>query len=151
MRPFVVALVAVVGACSAELPSATAGAPDPCASVARLQVVVVAFLTDYNAGRTGLADRFFAPEPAFEWYSERTLRQGSAAFERSTLESYLQQRRADGDMLTLVTLEMNFVRDGVGNFGSVFKRGSVEIQSKGAIDCRSGKFIVWSLGPDPGP
>lgn len=89
------------------------------------------------------------------------MRQGSPAFGRSTLESYLQLRHADGDMLTLVSLQTSGVREEVsangqamvrvGNFGFVVRRGTVEFLSKGAIDCRSRKFIVWSLGPDPGP
>lgn len=67
VRPFILAAVlAVVGACSAAPPSTTADAQDPCANAEQMQAFVVAFLADYNVGRAGLADRFFAPDPAFQ-------------------------------------------------------------------------------------
>lgn len=124
---------------------------DPCASQERIRALVASFLDDYNSGRAGLADRFFAPAPEFMWYSERPLRLGAPAFDRSTLESYLLQRHTEGDRLTLVSMDVSGIRGGIDNFGFVVRRDTADLQSKGALACRSGKFIVWSLGPDPGP
>jgi hypothetical protein len=38
-----------------------------------------------------------------------------------------------------------------GNCAFTVRRSGVALLSKGALDCRSGLFLVWSLGPDPGP
>ncbi len=43
------------------------------------------------------------------------------------------------------------VRSGYGNFGFVLDRGGTQLPSKGALDCASHKFIVWSIGPNAGP
>lgn len=122
---------------------------DVCAQ--QIRPLVSEFIDGYNAGQLGLADRFFAPAPRFEWYSERPLRQSPSAFDRSTLETYLRQRHADGDRLTLVGLQVHFVGGGEGNFSFVLDRSGTQLQSKGVLDCVSGKFFVWSIGPNPGP
>jgi hypothetical protein len=127
--------------------------PSPAGEVCAQQIrpLVAEFIDGYNAGQLGLADRFFAPAPRFEWYSERPLRQSPSAFDRSTLETYLRQRHADGDRLTLVGLQVHFVGGGAGHFSFVLDRGGTQLQSKGVLDCVSGKFFVWSIGPNPGP
>jgi hypothetical protein len=51
----------------------------------------------------------------------------------------------------LVSLDVNGTRGGIGNIGFVLRRGAAELPSKGAIDCATGRFIVWSIGPSPGP
>ena len=109
------------------------------------------FIDAYDRGETGLADRFFARAPSFQWYSEQPVREGAPAYDRTTLESFLTQRHADGDRLTVVSVEFNSVRGGFGNFGFVLDRGGKALPSKGALDCASRKFIVWSIGPNAGP
>ncbi len=79
------------------------------------------------------------------------MRLNQDAYTRSTLEDYLLKRHADGDRLTLSKLQVNGARYGIGNFGFALRRGSAELESKGAIDCATGKFIVWSIGPEAGP
>jgi hypothetical protein len=105
------------------------------------------FVEAYDQGEAGLADRFFAPAGRFQWYSENDLRQGPEAYDRSTLDGYLTLRQQQGDHLELVNVTPS---DG-GNFAFTARRADKLLPSKGAIDCRSGLFIVWSLGPNPGP
>jgi hypothetical protein len=38
-----------------------------------------------------------------------------------------------------------------GDFAFTVRRGDEALPSKGALDCRTGLFVVWSLGPNPGP
>lgn len=121
--------------------SAVCGNPDTITSRVR------AFIEAYNRGKSGLADQFFAPEPAFQWYSENGRREGVAAYDRSTLAEYLTQREEQADHLEL----LNVTPSSGGNFGFTVRRTAEPLPSKGAIDCRSGLFIVWSLGPNPGP
>ncbi len=134
---------------SAPTPSQSVGGS--CGDPEKIRSLISKFLDEYDKGQPGLADRFFAPAPNFQCYSERPRRQSDAALDRSTLEAYLLQRHADGDRLTLVNVQVSGVRSGIGNFGFMVERDGSQLLSKGALDCRIGKFIVWSLGPDPGP
>lgn len=124
---------------------------DMCASPEQVRTLISEFINGYDNGQPGLADRFFATAPDFQWYSEQPLREGASAYDRSTLEAYLRQRYADGDRLAVVSVQFNSVRGGIGNFGFLIDRGGTQLLSKGALDCRSGRFIVWSIGPNAGP
>lgn len=123
-----------------------------CTSEAALTGRISEFLNAYNAGQPGVTEQFFAPAPAFQWYSEPPNRLHDAAYDRSSLAAYLAQRHADGDHLTLESVSLSGDPvDGIGNSGFVVVRGSTPLQSKGAIDCPTRRFIVYSLGPNPGP
>jgi hypothetical protein len=123
-----------------------------CTSEAALAGRISEFLYAYNAGASGTADQFVAPARDFQWYSEPPNRLHAAAYDRSTLAAYLAQRHADGDHLTLESVSLSGDPvGGVGNFGFVVVRGSTPLESKGAIDCATRRFIVFSLGPNPGP
>jgi hypothetical protein len=133
-------------------PGATAGARnDICASPDQVRALISEFIDGYDEGQAGLVDRYFATAPDFQWYSEQPLREGGPAYDRTTLEAYLRQRHAAGDQLSVVSVEFNSVRGGIGNFGFVLDRGGTRLPSKGALDCASRKFIVWSIGPNAGP
>jgi len=144
-----------------DMPSSSASAtqkiPTPptsadiCADPEQVRVLVAEFIDAYDQGETGLADRFFATGPAFQWYSEQPLREGSPAYDRTTLEAYLRQRHADGDRLSVVSVQFSGVRSGYGNFGFILDRAGTRLPSKGALDCATRKFIVWSIGPNAGP
>ena len=128
----------------------TTTAAGPCTDDAAMGRVVRAFLAAYNAGEAGLADRFFAPAGTFRWYSEYGRRQGGAAYDRSTVDRYLATRHAEGDRLTLVRL----TRSGEsGDFGFWVRHAGAAgpVLSKGAVDCATGRFVVLSVGPNPGP
>ena len=124
---------------------------DICADPAAVRALISDFIDRYNRGELGLADRFFATGPDFQWYSEQPLREGSSAYDRLTLEAYLVQRHADGDRLSVVSVQFNSVSSGHGNFGFVLDRAGTQLPSKGALDCATRKFIVWSIGPNAGP
>jgi hypothetical protein len=129
---------------------ATAAGDLPCEDGTAMERIVRSFLTAYNAGEQRLADRFFAPEGMFQWYSESGRRKGGAARNRSTVNAYLRTRHAEGDQLTLVSLTLSGTG---GDFAfSVRRPGTPEpIPAKGALDCDSRRFTVWSVGPDLGP
>jgi hypothetical protein len=119
-----------------------------CESADAMSNKVRSFLAAYNDGEPGLVDRFFAPPGAFQWYSEYRLRQGAAAYDRSTLKAYLTGRHARGDRLRLVSLTLS---GSGGDFAFSVRRTAGPLLSKGKIDCTTGLFVVWSLGPNPGP
>jgi len=96
---------------------------------------VRAFADAYDAGRPGLADRFIAPAARFRWYSEPGLREGPAAYDRSTLDGYLTRREQAGDRLEVVSVRPS--GDG-GDFAFTVRRGDEALPSKGALDCRTG-------------
>jgi hypothetical protein len=123
-----------------------------CSSETGVAGQITAFLNSYNTGKPGMTDQFFAPAPAFQWYSEPPSRLHDAAYDRSSLTAYLAQRHAEGDHLTLASVSLSGAPvGGTENFGFIVLRGSTQLQSKGAIDCATGRFIVFSLGPNPGP
>jgi hypothetical protein len=145
-----VALACVLAGCTARStprPAAVSFASTICAHPDRVVGKVRAFVAAYDAGQSGLAERFFAPAPRFRWYSEPGRREGSAAYDRSTLDAYLARREASGDDLELVRVTPS----DAGNFAFTVRRFGETLLSKGALDCRSGLFAVWSLGPNPGP
>ena len=133
---------------TAQRTAATSFAPTVCDDPQGVTGRVRAFVDAYDRGEQGLADRFFAPAGRFRWYSEPGLRQGSAAYDRSTLEAYLTRREQAGDQLELVGVDPS---DAGGDFAFTVRRGSQPLLSKGSLDCRTGLFVVWSLGPNPGP
>lgn len=123
------------------------GSPSTVCAEAAISSRVRDFIDAYDRGESGLADRFFAPAPSFKWYSENGLREGPAAYDRTTLDAYLAKREREGDRLEL----MSVTPSADGNFGFVVRRAGELAESKGALDCQTGRFIVWSLGPNPGP
>jgi hypothetical protein len=122
--------------------------PTTCAPPDGVSGRVRAFLDAYDHGDPGLAGRFFAPTPRFRWYSEPALRKGSAAEDRSTLDAYLAGREKARDQLQLVSV---VPAGNGGDFAFTVRRGTQTLPSKGRLDCRTGLFVVWSLGPNPGP
>ncbi|GAA5171426.1 MULTISPECIES: hypothetical protein [Amycolatopsis] len=80
-------------------------------------------------------------------YSQTPVRMGQQARDRGSLPGFLRLRHEQGDHLTLVSLTKN----SGGNFGFVLDRNGTPLPSKGAVDCAAGRFIVFSIGPNPGP
>jgi len=133
-------------------PGVTAQArSDICANPDQVRAPISEFIDGYDKGQADLADRYFAAAPDFQWYSEQPLHEGAPAYDRATFDAYLRQRHTDGDQLSVVTVEFNSVRGGIGNFGFVLDRSGTRLPSKGALDCASHKFIVWAIGPNAGP
>ena len=139
-------------------PTSVSDDPEPLESgVCSFETVwstVQSFLAGYNSGETNLTARFIVEPDRFQWYSEPPDRLDSAAFDRSTLDSYLATRHEDGHHLEVSEFRFNGYRpiDRTGHFGFVvLQDAKVQVDGKGAVDCVSGKIMVWSLGPDPGP
>jgi hypothetical protein len=150
-------------------------APLPVAAHARQQVVVTGpaatrdrhcsprevaqliadFLTNLQGGSIQL-NRFVAPRPIFRWYSDNVSsgRIGLRRAEnRSTLKSYLMSRYARRDYIALAQLALSPPQRGIGNFDFITYRTAADIPSdlpvtegKGAVDCQTGRVIVWSMG-----
>ena len=98
-----------------------------------------------------LADRFFAPEDRFQWFYDAVTRHGEEAQDRSSLDSYLAQQHTSGDSLQLMNFSFNGYRseDNTGHFEMVLSRSELVLEGKGAIDCDSGKIMVWVVGAAP--
>ena len=113
--------------------------------------LVESFLSAYSTGSSGasLADRFFAPDDRFQWFHDALTRPGEEAGDRSGLDAYFAQQQASGDTLQLVSFSYSGHRaaDNTGHFGMVLARDELVVPGKGAIDCGSGKIMVWALGP----
>jgi hypothetical protein len=107
-------------------------------------VIVDSFVTAYNGGQTGLTDRFFAGPERFEWYSENFLRNNDEARDRSTLDTYLARRHAEGHRLELTHFAFGAYRDvdRTGHFTFAAADAATDF-GKGAIDCDTGRIMVW--------
>lgn len=131
-----------------QLDTTTLVAPEiSCASDVTL-AAVGDFLDAYNDGESDLTERFFTTPERFQWYSERPQRLNDAAFDRSTLDAYLAMRHAEGDRLDLYGFDYNGYRaeDRTGHFSFVVSRSDgTTAMGKGAIDCDTGKIMVWSF------
>ncbi len=111
-------------------------------------------MSAFDRGADRLAESFFQQPPEFQWYSEppdRLEGRRVSPYDYGSLDEYLLGQHVHGERLELVSV--NYAESGgrVGNFGFVARRNGEVIQSKGAVDCTTGLFIVFSLGPNPGP
>lgn len=127
--------------------------PEACSAEA-VRKLAEDFLAAYTRGESDLTERFFAPTGEFQWYSEPPARLNRDAFDRQSLDAYLARRHSEGDQLALNRFDFNGYRaeDGTAHFGFLVRRhGTTLLDGKGAVSCASRAFIVWSLGPNPGP
>lgn len=131
----------------------TSTSPNACVEP-KVEQLLVSFVTAYNANEPQVAPRFFASVPTFKWFSDAPARIGNGKtvsriydpFDRSTLDAYLDERRAGGDRLRLVSFDFVGVSQGAASFAFVLERPDGIAQGKGAVDCRSGLMAVWSVG-----
>lgn len=122
---------------------------DVCSSEGARELVEE-FLFAYSTGSSSasLTDRFFAPDDRFQWFYDALTRHGEEATDRSDLDSYFAQQQAGGDNLRLVDFSYGHRdEDNTGHFGMVLSRNEMVLSGKGAIDCASGKIMVWATGP----
>jgi hypothetical protein len=135
-------LIACSGSTTAE--SSTPGGPN--CSPDAVGAIVDSFVTAYNGGQTGLTDRFFAEPDRFQWYSENHYRNNDEARDRSTLEAYLARRHSEGHRLELTHFAFGAYRDvdRTGHFTFVAADAATPV-GKGAIDCDTGRIMVWSF------
>lgn len=117
--------------------------------------LVRTFIAAYGGGRVRAADRLWAPEPRFEWFSTGPpgARLGRRAYVRSTLRRYFAERVRVHERIRLVELHADHdPRRDIVNFRGKLLRSADDLRSrlhdfKGAADCVSGKptLIVWSM------
>lgn len=120
----------------------------PNCTASAVSELVQGFVSAYNSGVPDVADRFFADEPAFEWYAERPTRLHGDSMDRSTLATYLRSRHSAGHRFELTGYAFTGYRavDDTGHF--TFARVGPEaamLSGKGAVDCVSGLIIVWAF------
>lgn len=128
-------------------PQAGGEVPRSCSD--QLEERILNFLSAYSEGRASDAAEHFADGENFAWYSDSDRRVGmEEASDRNTLEEYFKRQHAAGDRLRLVSVVYGgyeSVRDLV-HFSAIVSRDDVEYPMKGALECRSMRFVVWSVG-----
>jgi hypothetical protein len=142
--PVVITVSALLISACAESESAEPGAYSCTAE--GVTGFVESFVLAYNEGAPDLADRFFAGPDRFQWYSENAYRNNEAAYDLSTLDAYLASRHAAGHRLVINGLYFVEYRaqDHTGHFTFVAEHAR-SVAGKGAIDCDTGKIMVWSF------
>ncbi len=136
--------------------SSPVGAPLSCRPEAA-GLFISNYITAVNRGLMHDLDRYFANSSRFHWYSDATgsnIRIGTAANDRLSLLSYLESRHVHHEQVAIVQLAVAYrASDNSGNFEFNGKRvaddiapeGSLTV-GKGALDCETGKIMVWSWG-----
>ena len=117
-----------------------------CAATA--ETAVNGFIEALESGDAALADGFFS-DTDFGWFSETPGRLDLEARLRDTLFDYLTVRIADGARFELASFDFTGRTAGsdMGNFGFVLRNeAGSRLNSKGAVNCETGKIIVLSLG-----
>lgn len=120
------------------------------------EALVRAFVGRYDAGEVAAADRLWAPEPYFQWFSTGPpgARLGASAYKRATLARYFRSRTRAHERLRLTELHAGFdPQRSIVNFAGKLVRSAGDLAPgpahdfKGAAACVSGKpiLIVWSM------
>ena len=125
-----------------------AGPPPSCPLDVRM-ALVNSFVAAFNAGRAAAADRLFAKEPDFQWYSARGPRTAARAApadeNRSTLLAYFRKRHRHHErQIPVPNWFQNeyFMTRGADDYPRRLVHGKMD-----AV-CRPGqppRIIVWSL------
>ncbi|CAN5700886.1 hypothetical protein BH24ACT26_BH24ACT26_04890 [soil metagenome] len=122
--------------------------------------LVVDFFAAINEGAVE-ASSFFAPD--MEWYSvsEWSRKKGkrhfvSYGYQPQELESYFERRALQHEQLHLLEIDVAYDQGrSLGHVAYVVERTADDLPSsdpivigKGAIDCHTGTFAVWSMSHD---
>ena len=135
-------------------------APDGCQpdDAGRL---VIGFFEALDVGNIATqVDEFIAPVSSFGWFSVQGIgeRLNDDAGDRESLGGYLQRRADVGEKLRLVAMDTEYERArNITHIAYNIEReapdkqhGAQVVVGKGAIDCESGKIMVWSMGTSDG-
>jgi hypothetical protein len=128
-------------------------------STSSVKSTVRAFASAYDRGRASIAERYFAPEPTFEWFSTGPpgSRLGAPARDRATLRAYLAARARLHEKLSITVLDAGYdSRRRDFDFGGKLIRTSDDHAAatagrpqdfKGSAVCRGGRpvLFVWSM------
>ncbi|MGZ5384217.1 MAG: hypothetical protein ACXWDC_07870 [Aeromicrobium sp.] len=131
-------------------------APDTCTPRAVGELVLDMFAS-INAGAVDV-DSFIAPDADYQWFSVEGSGAGPKdAYDRSSLAAYFDSRIDMGEKIALIEMSVTHEpqRD-LGHISFLLTRAAEDIPveertvvGKGAIDCTSGKIVVWAMGPTP--
>ena len=122
--------------------------------------LVQRFLLAISRGDDPTIVSILAPEPRFQWYSASFDDHSPAAFSVSEARALLQRRAAAHEEGRLLTLSVQFdPRRGMGHIAYALALHADDVrpasdgsdrlvEGKGAIDCATGKLMVWSMGTD---
>jgi hypothetical protein len=120
------------------------------------EALVRHFVGSFNRGHVAAANRLWALEPYFQWYSTSGAgrRLGTRAYDRSTLASYFAGRARAHEKIRLTELVAGVdPKRNIVNFSGKLVRIADDVRPtdphpfKGAATCRpSGRsLIVWSM------
>lgn len=108
------------------------------------------FLRSSSMDGDSIVATFIAPEPGFQWFSTRNRLGMEVATDRSSLGRYFDERRARHVRQQLDSFRFNGVDAGHANLSFAITEtsasGQLTYPGKGAIECASGKIVVWSEG-----
>jgi hypothetical protein len=137
-------------------PTSSPDARPGCSAATRR--VVRRFTQAVTNGDADRADKAFAREPPFEWYSTTAPgeRLNAAAHDRTTLRAYFSSRIERHEQLRLTRLTARYERRrNITNFHGTLSRSADDLKTathrfKGAASCgRQTRIIVWSMASGP--
>ena len=134
--------------------SPTSSAVGETCSPDAVRSVVNGFLNQASVSPERAVEGYIAPEPAFQWFSGDG-RVGPDAHDRGTLAEFLNDRYADGAEHDLEHFQHNGVdrQQTLANFEFRIRKSQGGTSSlypgKGALDCDTGRIVVWSEGSSP--
>lgn len=118
---------------------------------------IAAFFDAFNRGDPSAAD-YVAPSGG--WYSVSDGRRRQfVAYSRRGLPGYFARRHRHGERLRLVQVDVSF-GNGLGHIAYLIDRRADDLRrlgitgttaiGKGALDCETGRIVVWSMGMPAG-
>jgi hypothetical protein len=147
-------LALIGGAHAPALPTAAAAATTRSNCTSTTRQVVKRFTRAIRDGSADRADKTYAREPAFEWYSTTApgTRLNADARDRTTLREYFRDRIARHERLRLTRLTAFYERRrNITHFHGTLARSADNLpvtthHFKGAATCRGRtRIIVWSM------
>lgn len=120
------------------------------------EMLVRTFVRRYDRADVAAADRLWAHEPYFQWFSSGPpgARLGASAYNRATLAHYFRSRARVHERLRITELHAGFdPQRNIVNFSGKLVRNTADLAAgpphdfKGAAACANGGpiLIVWSM------
>jgi len=130
--------------------------PRPGCSPVQTRALISHFVAAFNTGNRRAINDTWASKLWFKWYSVTTdpgARTPEAAARRDTLLSYLADRHAANERLTLTNVKISGVSSGgYRNFEFHLMRSAADLvggptayRGKGASTCSTGRLIAWVM------
>jgi len=138
---------------AAVFAAAAAGPASAACTASRTKTLIRTFVAEYNRGRADAADRLWAKEPYFQWFSAAG-RYGPKAYDRASLAPYFRGRVLLHERIVLTKLGAGYdPKRNIVNFSGMLVRSADDLEAgaprpfKGAADCTAAGpiLIVWSM------